>query len=100
MTIMQGDSCKIPFVIYTDDILVTDQLVEKVEFTIGTIAKEYPGDAEYADGEFKVPLTQEDTLSVQGKQPVQVRVKLSSGDVYGVKLDPIEFEDSMSRVVL
>ena len=100
MNIMQGDAYKIPFILYNDSTKITSDMVSKVEIVIGTMNKTWPEDIEYSEGEFLFPLTQAESIAMQGKQPAQVRIKFTGGTVIGARLPPIDICDSRSKAVL
>lgn len=105
--IMQGDQYSIPFVIkdqLTKLPIDIDDIV-KIEFTIGSLKKYYSQESsEVAYDEdshcFLFPLSQEETLSLEGSQLVQVRVKMMDGTVVGRVYGSILIQYSESEEVL
>lgn len=104
-SIKQGDAYSIPVTIQLNDAPVNVQNVEVIEFYIGGYRKLYPGDVTYSseDGEFNVPITQEESLSwPEGESIVlDARVKFVGGTVQGIeKQIQIGVVDAVSEVVL
>lgn len=100
--IMQGDACPLIFEVRDeDDALITEGDVDVLEFCVGSIRKTTPV-ITYADGAWTMPLTQTETLALKpGITPIQCRVKLPSGDVYGWKdCLMVDVEGSISQEVL
>lgn len=103
MNIYQGDQYAIPFEITKDGQLITPDMVSKIEFAIGDVIKTYPDQASYDDqtGEYLCPITQEETFAMEdGAQTVQVRIQLSSGDVFGSSSGKVNVKESISKAVL
>lgn len=95
---MQGDTYWIPFVIRQGDTLITPDLVDNVEFTIGGISRFYPDSVAYSGGQWQFPLTQQQTFSLPGgKQPVQARIQFKDGSVVGGRGEPVAVRESISR---
>ena len=82
--IMQGDACPIIFTITDEnDVPVIAADVDTVEFCVGSLRKTSP-DITYDGTTWSFRVSQQETLALQpGITPIQCRVKLLSGDVYG-----------------
>lgn len=96
---MQGDQYYIP--IKGSGFEISD--VEKIEFVIGKLVKNYPETVTYdSDREvFLFPITQEETLRMSGKVETQVRVKFrDSDDVIGVRMCEIDVKKSLTDTEL
>ena len=76
--------------------------VEKIEFTVGNLVKEYPGEVDYIqpNGLFLFPLKQEDTLKMQDAVKYQARVKYKDGSVIATKIYSGNVLDSLSTSIL
>lgn len=104
-TIKQGDAFQVPVKITAQGAPVNIDDVEAVEFRVGDVRKVYPREVEYdaGSGEFKVPLTQEDTLAFPEDDAVMfdVRVKFAGGAVVGTRrMKVIQTADALSGEVL
>lgn len=104
--IKQGDSYKLPLKITLGGELIDIQDIQTVEVYVGAdIRKMYPGDIEYNEGDqmFYIPLTQDETFSLEANSgvSVDVRVKFTGGDVIGVyRMATLAVYDATSEVVL
>lgn len=104
--IKQGDSYKLPLKITLGGELIDIQDIQTVEVYVGAdIRKMYPGDIEYNGGDqmFYIPLTQDETFSLEANSgvSVDVRVKFTGGDVIGVyRMATLAVYDATSEVVL
>lgn len=84
ISIMQGDSLKIPIVLRLNGTVVPSADIAALRVTIGNILKTYPGDITIADNGFVLPLTQEETFSLPaGLNVVVVRPKFADGSIRG-----------------
>ena len=103
MKIMQGDSYPIPIDITQDGIVVTPEIVEDVEITVGTeIRKLYStGDLRFEDGTWYLLMTQRETFSMSGANEVVCRLKYPvSGYTCGVRVGILNvIETSQRRVI-
>ena len=85
----QGDAYGIPVAITLDGAPLDIDETDAVEICIGTLRKLYPEEVSYdaESGEFSFPVTQEETFAMKegGTVPVDVRVKLISGEVIGAR---------------
>lgn len=105
LTIKQGDAYSVPVKIAANGSPVSIEDVERVEFRFGEVRKLYPEEAEYdpESGEFRVPLSQEDTLKLPEDDAVlfDVRVKFKGGTVVGTrKMTPVLTADALSGEVI
>lgn len=104
MLLMQGNTYQLPVSVKLDGERVTDENAAVVEFAFdtdsGQILKEYPKTVTFKDGNFVVPLTQEDTFALQGRCKYQVRVLFNDGNVKGSDIMLGTVKDCISRVVL
>ena len=103
MNIMQGDGYSIPVSIKNGTSALADTDVLDVEISIGRISKCFSYDEIHYDSSSEtwyMPVTQEETLSLCGPMPMQVRVKFPNGDVVGTSLGRIDVLMSLSREVL
>lgn len=102
-TIMQGDAVELPFIIKMDGKLVTPDVAEAVEITVGTLTRRFPGEVTYDEKkqQWLCPLTQEQTFSFpEGKVPTQVRMRLQGGNVIGAPGRMICVTGSLSKGVI
>lgn len=84
MKIFQGDQYAIPFTVKRDDIVQTDNDVEKLEIIFAGIRKTYPGELVYKEGEWFFPLMQEESLELsEGGYDVSARPYYKDGTVSG-----------------
>ena len=75
--------------------------IEKVEFTFGSLVKKYPNDGIiFNEDFFIIPLSQEETFSLEGVVKYQVRVKFIDGTVTNTKPTNARISDSLSKEVL
>lgn len=101
--IMQGDSYKLAIEILDEaGKPVSSADVNDVEIVLGNMVKSYTkGEIEAGDGVWLFPISQEESLHLMPSKPnAQVRIKWSSGDVDGVKLDVSSVLESFSKEVL
>lgn len=101
---MQGDQYKIPIELKNDDgSIVTQKDLKNLEVFVGNTRKLLSkGEIEFEEinGLFYVFVSQKETFRLSGDVKVQARLLLLSGDVVGVNLGTVNFEESTSRVVL
>jgi L-ascorbate metabolism protein UlaG (beta-lactamase superfamily) len=100
---MQGDQYRIPvYLNHEDGSAVTEEEVRDVEIFVGSVRKALDNGIIYDEGEkcFYVNLTQKETFRLSGDVRVQARILFTSGDVVGVNLGTVNFETSVSKVVL
>ena len=88
-SMVQGDAYSLDVTIKNNGSPINISDVKTVEFTLFNFKKIYPGDAEYSDGKFHIPLCQ-----------MQVRVKFKSGDVIGSEIKQIDVAHALSKAVL
>lgn len=107
MAIMQGDNYAIPFTIKYEDEgeqYITPSIVDRVEFTIGSLTKTYPEEITYDSSAEKwlFPITQNEAFNLEGGKPetAQIRVKFTSGDIIGTEVGFINIIESISKGVL
>lgn len=95
---------EIPLTLDGDDININD--ISKVEFMFNDIRKTYGEDEDvtYDTNEkcFKVPLSQEETFSLQGNKSIQyqARVKFTDDSVMGTCIYSGYIQESLSKEVL
>ena len=77
-------------------------LIDKVEFTFGSVRKTYPEDAkyDYDVGRFIVALTQQDTFMLDHVVACQARIKFKDGTVVGTGITREAVYESISKEVL
>ena len=101
---MQGDQYKIPIELKNDDgSTVTQKDLKNLEVFVGNVRKLLSrGEIEFEEinGLFYVFVSQKETFRLRGDVKVQARLLLLSGDVVGVNLGTVNFEESTSKVVL
>lgn len=100
---MQGDQYRVPVSLkHEDGSTVTEAEVREVEVFVGSVRKTLDAGISYDEGEkiFYVYLTQKETFRLSGDVLVQARILFTSGDVVGVNLGTVNFETSVSKVVL
>lgn len=101
---MQGDAYSLPIVLRQGGLLITPEMVLRLEITIGNLTRTYPGAVRYdADGgQWLFPLTQEQTFAFQAGRtpPVQARIKFNDESVVGAKGKTIYVAASRSKGVL
>ena len=103
MQIMQGDSYSIGIDVTLNDAPIDIAMVEKAEVILGRIKKQYPNEITYdsENGKFLFPITQQESFSFGlPPSPAQIRIKLTSGEVIGGKLETINVQSSVSKEVL
>ncbi len=105
IAIKRGDALILPVVIRAHGQRLSIEDVETAEFCLGDVRKLYPGEVTYEESEgcFRLPLTQEDTLSLPegGCAVLDVRVKFSGGAVAGAQgMAAVPVENALSGEVL
>ena len=97
---MQGDAYSLPIVLRQGELLITPEMVLRLEITIGTLTRTYPGVVRYDEenGQWLFPLTQEQTFAFKAGRtpPVQARIKF----VVGAKGKTIYVSASRSKGVM
>lgn len=81
--ILQGDSYFIGIRIKVNGEPINIDEVKKIEFTLGSLKKYYDGDVKYDGENFLFLLSQQETISLQGPQIFEVRVKFNDNSVVG-----------------
>lgn len=92
LSIKRGDAYNIPVPVTVRGLPLGAEDVEKAVFSVGeAFTLTYPGAVGYEDGRFSLPLTQALSLGLEaGRQyPLDVRVKLVTGDVLGCQDPPV-----------
>lgn len=100
---MQGDQYDLPIKLtHENGDPITPSEVDEIEIFVGVVRKTMSDGVIFApDREYVyVKLTQEETFRMSGETKVQARVMFNSGDVVGVNLGTVNFETSISKVVL
>lgn len=99
--IMQGDSYLLPFRISLNGEPIDINEIEKIEFVVGNLKKIYINESPeiiYNSEErlFYFPITQQESIDMDGPQRVQVRIKDNSENVIGKVYGdiPIQFGES------
>ena len=103
MNIMQGDSYPIPVEITQDGIVITPEMVEDVEVTVGkTVRKTLSGGGvTFEDNTWYFLLSQEESFSMVNSQRVIVRLKYPvTGYTLGIRAGTLSVEDIPQKVVL
>lgn len=114
--IKQGDAGTMGVTLYIGETLETAEAVTAedlplfhcIEFMIGeTIRKLWPDEAFFADGEFHVPFTQEDSFTLEEGETVKVDVRIhfetnnDTPQVKGIEAFPkVKVIDAISEEVL
>lgn len=74
--IMQGDAYRLPFRIKQDGVVITPEMIQDLEVTIGSLRKTYSsGEITYSEEHWLVYLSQEDTLAMTGSEYIRVRIR-------------------------
>lgn len=98
----QGDQYKIILKIEVNgEPMIMDQ-VELIEFSIGTLSKNWPLEVTYneEEKEFYFPITQQETFKMSKFENYQVRIKYSDGSIFGSNINKINIGDSISRNII
>lgn len=101
---MQGDAYKLPVVLRQGELLITPEMVHRLEITIGNLTRTYPGAVSYdkENGQWLFPLTQEQTFAFKAgnTSPVQARIKFGDESVVGATGKSIYVSASKSKGVM
>lgn len=101
---MQGDAYSLPIVLRQGELLITPEMVLRLEITIGDLTRTYPGVVRYDEenGQWLFPLTQEQTFAFKAGRtpPVQARIKFNDESVVGAKGKTIYVSASRSKGVM
>ena len=97
---VQGDAYSIEVEITNEGQTLSPPAVSLVEIALLNLVKTYPGDVTFSDGKFHFPLTQTETFGLPTVCPMQVRVKVPSGDVIGSEMQQIDVKRALSRAVI
>lgn len=101
---MQGDAYSLPIVLRQGELLITPEMVLRLEITIGNLTRTYPGVVRYDEenGQWLFPLTQEQTFAFKAGRtpPVQARIKFNDESVVGANGKTIYVSTSRSKGVL
>lgn len=103
MNIYQGNTYKLPIKLSMSGKTIIADDVKKVEFAFGDVIKTYPEDATFENDTFFVPLTQEDTFSLDPKGKAlqyQVRVLFQNDSVKCTGQKPMSVMAAISKDVL
>lgn len=102
MSLHQGDQYNIIFKIEVCENPMNMENIELIEFTIGSISKNYPLEVEYdkENKTFLFPVTQEETFAFNGWENYQARIKYINGDVYGSPINRININKTLSRNII
>lgn len=105
--IKQGDSYPIRVRIKLNNEYISSEdldLLHCVEFMLGDdLRKIYPGEVEFSEGAFYIPLTQDETFNFDENKSVSldIRIHFTNGHVIGIKKMPkIKVVNAISEVVL
>jgi len=103
--IKKGDAYALPVAVTLENSTIDIADIERIEFRLGNLRKVYPGQVRFnpADGNFYIPLTQEETFAFEANTTVFIdaRVKFTGGNVMGVKkFGGVVIVDALSREVL
>ena len=80
--IVQGDEYSIPFTIYAGETAITASMVREVIVRFGNVQKCYSkSEITWSNDKWHIPLTHEETLTMQSKTPIQVDVFFIDGTV-------------------
>ncbi len=99
-SMVQGDAYSLDVTIKNNGFPINVADVKTVEVTLFNLKKIYPGEAEYSDGKFHIPLTQQETFRLPKLCQMQVRVKFRSGDVIGSEIKQVDVAHALSKAVL
>jgi len=108
--IKQGDAYAIPISITVNNERITASnldMIDKVEFMVGdTVRKVYPDDVAFdnANSIFAVPVTQEETFSMEDGDTISIDVRVAfanSDDVIGTRtMKKAKIVDALSEAVI
>jgi len=105
MALKKGDTYNLPVTITISGSALGIDGVDTIEFMFDTIRKVYSDSSldgvTFDTDHFVVPLTQEETFSLQGRiVNYQARVKFDTGQVKGSAIKTANLFDSLSKEVL
>lgn len=103
MRIMQGDSYPVPVEITQDGVMVTPEIVDDVEITIGKdIRKLYSTkDITFESDTWYFLLTQQETFSMSGSYEVICRLKYPvTGYTHGIRIGNLSVTEIEQKEVL
>lgn len=104
MLLMQGNTYNLPITLKLDKEALNSENVKVVEVTFDTgghiVRKTYPDEMTFENGVFVMPLSQSDTLALQGKCRYQVRVLFHDGSVKSSEIEFGTVKNCISKVVL
>ena len=103
MKIMQGDSYPIPVDITQDGMVITPEMVEDLEITVGKEIRKLrsTGDITFEDGTWYFLLTQQETFSISGANEVICRLKYPvSGYTHGTKVGNLNVVETSQKWVM
>jgi hypothetical protein len=101
MDIVKGNTYSLSIQLINDsNQIITASDVYKVEFCFGTVKKYYPDTATFDTDHFNVPLTQEETFSLDRTAKHQIRVLFKDGSVKASEIVIDNIMDSLSKEVL
>jgi hypothetical protein len=103
MKIMQGDSYPIPVDIMQDGVVITPEMVEDVEITVGAeIRKLYStGGITFENDTWYFLLTQQETFSMSGSNEVICRLKYPvSGYTQGTRIGSLNVTETSQKWVM
>ena len=101
--IMQGDQYQVPFHITINNEDINLEEVSSIQFVIGDLIKYYKKDNtgtviyNAEDKNFYFPISQEESLNLEGSQDSQVRVKFVNGIIQGKKIGNIDLMFSLTK---
>lgn len=100
---MQGDAYRLPVQIKVNGENAKQTTFDDLEICVGNLRKVMSegGIAYDADREvFLVYLEQKETFRLRGKVEIKIRCKFVDGEVVGINAGTIDWEESLSKVVL
>lgn len=103
ITAMTGDAYTLPIEITFESGKATLADFLEIEVTVGSVRKLLStGDVVYDEetGDFLVKFTQKETMKLNGKRNVDVRLVLVNEDSVGKRAGILEHEESQSRQVI
>lgn len=102
MLIYKGNTYKLPIKLKIREQLIYADDVKAVEFSFGNIIKKYPDNVTFEGETFIVPLTQDDTFSLDetSNTNYQARVFFNDESVKCTDQLKIDIRPSISKVVL
>ena len=102
MVIRQGDQYNIVLKIEVNGNPINMENIELIEFTIGTLSKNWPLEVKYneVDKEFYFPVIQEETFKMNNIEKYQVRIKYNDSTVVGSPINKIDINASLSKNII